>query len=466
MKTYIKNHIIAFFAIVVQTATLSASTLDDAKALYNTGRYADAIPLLIAQAKATPKNQSVQEMLAVSYYEVGNIEEAKKIFKQISAKSALISSKYLFKIAFDEFEFEEAESWFDKYELALKKAKKSASELDLQLAAKAKAAKIMLEHVEKIQVIDSLSVDRDSFFEFYNLHDDAGKILKEGDNVVTYSADGNTKRWAEVDSMGIHYLYESRKLLDGEWTTPVKFDSRFNADGSAIYPYVLPDGITMYFANNGNESIGGYDLFMTRKDLETGEYLQPQNMGMPYNSPYDDYLLVIDEYKGIGWWATDRNRIDGKLTIYVFIPKEMRENYDADDDLIANYASLRNYKLTWAEDADYSQILDLAYQEKPEQEVDNKAELNFEISKDVVYKSFDDFKTPEGKKQIELYLATEKKFNEISETIDQMRSQYHDASEAEKKMLTNKILQAEKNKEKIAVELDYYANLVRRAEKK
>ena len=95
----------------------------------------------------------------------------------------------------------------------------------------------------------------------------------------------------------------------------------------------MPDGVTLYFANNGENSLGGYDIFMTRRsdgDGEGKEYFQPQNVGMPYNSPFNDFMMAIDEASGLGWWATDRNQIPGKVTVYVFIPSQMRVNVEPD----------------------------------------------------------------------------------------------------------------------------------------
>ena len=84
---------------------------------------------------------------------------------------------------------------------------------------------------------------------------------------------------------------------------------------------MMSDGITLYYANDGDNTLGGYDIFMTRKG-DDGRFLQPQNIGMPYNSPYDDYMLAIDEVTGAGWWATDRNQIPDSVTIYVFVPND------------------------------------------------------------------------------------------------------------------------------------------------
>ncbi len=78
---------------------------------------------------------------------------------------------------------------------------------------------------------------------------------------------------------------------------------------------------------------------------------------MPYNSPYDDYLLAIDEETGIGWWATDRNRLGDYITIYKFIPQELRINYPVDTENLGGLARLTDYRRTWEYGKDYSDLI-------------------------------------------------------------------------------------------------------------
>ena len=44
----------------------------------------------------------------------------------------------------------------------------------------------------------------------------------------------------------------------------------------------------------------GYDIFVTRYNTNTYSYLMPENVGMPFNSPYNDYMSVsythLDSY--------------------------------------------------------------------------------------------------------------------------------------------------------------------------
>jgi hypothetical protein len=67
-----------------------------------------------------------------------------------------------------------------------------------------------------------------------------------------------------------------------------------NDSGSQAYPFVLSDGLTIYFSTTGHQSFGGYDIFVTRYNLTNDSYLAPNQMNMPFNSPFNDYLMVVD----------------------------------------------------------------------------------------------------------------------------------------------------------------------------
>jgi hypothetical protein len=102
---------------------------------------------------------------------------------------------------------------------------------------------------------------------------------------------------------------------------------------------MMSDGQTFYYGSKGEGSIGGYDIFMTRRG-DDGSYFDGSNIGMPYNSTANDYMLAIDETTGLGWFATDRDAPEGKVTIYTFIPNATRVNYDPDTSNLASLALL------------------------------------------------------------------------------------------------------------------------------
>jgi hypothetical protein len=192
---------------------------------------------------------------------------------------------------------------------------------------------------------------------------------------------------------------------------------------------MMSDGSTLYFASQGEGSIGGYDIFCSNRDSQTHEYMSPLNIGMPYNSPYNDFMLAIDEENGIGWWATDRHTRSGDsdqstVTIYVFIPNDVRVNRHIDDPDIVSYAKMTDYKMTWEEDADYSEIL----QTISEIDVDHKVvatEFEFPISSEVVYRNYDDFKTHEGTELMRDYLEKTEALTDLTEQLSKLRKSYH-----------------------------------------
>jgi len=214
--------------------------------------------------------------------------------------------------------------------------------------------------------------------------------------------------WAAPDSTGHRQIVESIKLTDDSWSNPSPISDNLSENGDNDYPFMMADGVTLYFANNGNESIGGYDIFVATRDTATDSYLQPRNIGMPYNSPYDDYMLAIDELNGIGWWATDRNQLDDKLTIYVFVPNELRRNYDSDIDDIESYARISDYKAT-QEGQDYSELMK-EISEISTSTVTKKEDFRFPIGGGKIYTTLNDFKSTNAKNLMSQYLLDSKRF--------------------------------------------------------
>jgi hypothetical protein len=184
---------------------------------------------------------------------------------------------------------------------------------------------------------------------------------------------------------------------------------------------MMPDGVTLYYANNGAESLGGYDIFISRKD-DNG-FLKPQNVGMPYNSADDDYLLAIDEVNSIGWWATDRNHLGDKITIYRFIPSELRVNYSADEPKLVAYARISSYRDTWADGADYSELLSRV----DSAEYASGAQTNdfyFAMPGNKIITSWDDLSTAAARTAMEEYLEAKASLEGNIATLDELRLKY------------------------------------------
>ena len=432
--------------MILSATSVSASVVDDAKASINAAQtpqdYQAVLTKLQNELKRKPKPNTAIDLkywAGVACFHLDRYDEAAEYFEAATSRHA-DAYRYLGKISFADYDFESALEAYDDYQEALKKAKKSVPE-DLEAeVAMANSAQSMLDRVESIVVIDSISVPYEKFFSHYRVALSAGR-LRSLDELPVKTPDGGREQmyysnenddfilWADVDSAMNTRLYEASRLNDGTWHEPVMVDFGDDRSNHDAYPFMMSDGSTLYFASQGEGSIGGYDIFCSNRDSQTHEYMSPLNIGMPYNSPYNDFMLAIDEENGIGWWATDRHtRSDDSdqstVTIYVFIPNDVRVNRHIDDPDIVSYAKMTDYKMTWEEDADYSEIL----QTISEIDVDHKvvaAEFEFPISSEVVYRNYDDFKTHEGTELMRDYLEKTEALTDLTEQLSKLRRSYH-----------------------------------------
>lgn len=479
MNGKIKNMIAVIASMMTFSATTSALTLEEAKALYSKGDYESALPAfqeLYVKNPRNAKNASINHWIGVCLYKTGNHQESRKYFEYAVSRSVAESYLYMSKLEFESYNFDEAQSYVDSYSQSLSKQKKELSDDVRKYMAQTRAAKSMIEHVEKITIIDSIIVDKAEFFKHYKISPSIGSFKtseclpyeKPDDKTFVFATEGSEKlMWVQNDSTEVSRLYETSRLIDGTWEPYSKADDILNNNGEIAYPFMMPDGAILYYACNGDGSIGGYDIYISRKNLDDGSYYQPQNIGMPYNSPFDDYLLVIDENTGVGWWATDRNQIPNKLTIYLFIPNEIRENYDSDDDNLRSYARINSIRDTWREGADYSEYFEKIEAIGTEGKKEKK-DFTFEVKKGVIYTSFDDAKTSEGRQYLEQYISTLKNYNSSVEQLNGMRVDYANSKSdnAKRAQLKSRIIATEKSLQKKDEELKYLKNAVIKSESK
>lgn len=263
--------------------------------------------------------------------------------------------------AFLNYNFEEAADHYDTYRSLKTKAKQPFDENFEVWEAQLDVALNAFDKVQKIVVVDSITVPASSFYKSYKLAQSAGEIAPSNTfklkGVANSGEIGFLNEWKDYlitvspNEDGDLRLIENRKLLDGSWESHEILEGNFEKSGDYAFPFMSGDGQTLYFANNGDESMGGFDLFVAQKEPLTDVVLQPLNLGMPFNSPYDDFMMAIDEENGLGWWATNRNSEDGsEITIYVYRLDAVRKNYPSDTPDLVKFARLDDYKATQEND--------------------------------------------------------------------------------------------------------------------
>ncbi|MBR5331813.1 MAG: tetratricopeptide repeat protein [Muribaculaceae bacterium] len=409
-------------------------TLNDAKALYNNEEYDKALQAfkeLLAKNSKSAKDANLNNYVGLCLYNLGEYDLSIPYFTLAESKSVPDASKHLALIAFNNYEFEDALDHIETYQESLSKAKKEMPQEFEAFISRAVNARNMLDRVENIQIIDSINVNAESFFKFYKISQECGSInatdiLPNGFEAAPYSIVYQPESkaqmiWPTLNADMKETLVSSSILSDNSWEQPQELDETIN-NGNSNYPYMMPDGITLYFANDGENSIGGYDIFFTRKDDDG--FLQPQNMGMPYNSLHNDFMLVIDEMTGLGWWATDRNQIDGQVTIYTFIPSEIRKNYPTDTPNLINLAKINAISDTWLDDNNYTEILNNLSDINKFESTNHSNQFSLTLPNGKIYTSITDFQYEEAVQAMQEYLDELNTLNNLIQQVSQLRIDY------------------------------------------
>lgn len=165
----------------------------------------------------------------------------------------------------------------------------------------------------------------EDFFLFYPLEDHAWRRTPNqldslgGDNLsraIYVPQDSRDIYYSAKDEEGIRNIYATH-LSDSLWSVPALINEQMTSSSDEIYPMLSPDGQSLYFASKGLYGMGGYDLYVSQWNKETGDWDIPVNMGFPYSSPYDDFLFVNTEDGKYSIFASNRECGRDSVTIYV-----------------------------------------------------------------------------------------------------------------------------------------------------
>lgn len=113
-------------------------------------------------------------------------------------------------------------------------------------------------------------------------------------------------------------IYMSIKLPNGEWGIPTNLGDVINSEENENYPNISNDGKTLYFCSTGYNSMGGYDIFVSRKNSK-GEWSKPENIGYPINDTYDNQTISFTENKRYAYVSLTREGGFGDADIYKVI---------------------------------------------------------------------------------------------------------------------------------------------------
>ena len=466
-----KRHIVIFVLMSLLSIQLPAQTLEQlARQNFLDGKYAEAKPQFKRCLKTAPRDSRINYWYGACCIETGEVDEAYSYLQFAVDKKVQNAYRYMARYHYLKGHYAEAAENLETYLGFGQSDDKTYAEAQ-QMLLDVQNRQRFMRRVEKVVFIDSIVVDKASFLDAYHLGSEAGSIYKYNDyyqkndstdGTVFLSEMGNKIYLSCPTDSGRTELFSSYRMTD-EWSAPQPLQG-LPDEGDNCYPFMLPDGITFYFANNGSQSIGGWDIFVTRYNSESDRFLRSDNVGMPFNSEANDYMMAIDEMNGVGWFASDRRQPEGQVCIYSFIWNEGRKEYydtdNCDPAVLRRAADIASISETQTdEDAIRKARQNLfklsveASTSPSSQTVSSKGDFVFVIDDFTDYHQVSDFKNPEAKALCEQYLKAQKELESVSATLTQKRKAWESANASSRTALSTEILSLEAECERLFIEV-------------
>ena len=119
-------------------------------------------------------------------------------------------------------------------------------------------------------------------------------------------------------------IFMSNRLPDGNWGKAILLDSTVNTVYDDNYPYFAPDGKSFFFASEGHNSMGGYDLFRCEYNEDSSSFSKPENLGYPINTSMDDRTISLSTSMRYAYIASLREGGFGDLDLYRVVMKDVQ----------------------------------------------------------------------------------------------------------------------------------------------
>lgn len=293
----------------------------------------------------------------------------------------------------------------------------------------------LLTSTAKVMFVDSLVVDENDFIQNLPLSSSCGKISmkksSKGEGMDYYYVNefGNKKFSSELQPTGIHQLTVQERL-GTKWDAPQVIE--LEGVNDIICPYLMTDGVTLYFAaKDGEDSMGKYDIYYTVYDSDSHSFYKPQSLGLPFNSFGDETYYIIDEFNDLGYMVSNRRQPEGKTCVYIFQPTETRETYDIENtpeaelDRLARLRSIKDSQMD-------ATLLASAQSRLSEARKSNGTktanDFDFIINANLVYHKLSDFRSSVNQNQFPTYLTMKANVEAREKQLSTLRENYHNGN--------------------------------------
>ncbi len=466
MKNIILSILLAMPIVASAQGNIKTAIVD-----FDAGNYPSAIDNLSEILTTNDRDPKANYYLGASYVCMHqNISEGIKRLKFAQVKGIILDSHFYLGRAYELiFEYEQARTSFEKFLKTAKNEKLIAQAHDylhqidnsVPLASK----------IFDIHVIDKYRVTPDSLLSVYNPSREVGQLVHNRDFFESeVDPDGilyRTERGDEVffslkNGEGKDKLYKIEKLLDG-WGDMTALEGLASSDNDCM-PVMMTDGTTLYFSSDRDGGMGGFDIYRTTYDSDSRSFTEPVNLGVPFNSPFDDYLFVGDEFRNRAWFASNRETSPDSLIVYEILWDEtVIRNFAQSTDEIRQASLLKiDPSLANMRDDVSSEV---GVTKNNFSVTHDTKKFEFLVNDSLTYTQWEHFRSEDAKKKYEQAYNLQQQKDSLTAQMAQKRKEFMMLdSDNERNEKIAEVLQIERSMYTIEDDLKAYQNVARKLE--
>jgi outer membrane protein OmpA-like peptidoglycan-associated protein/tetratricopeptide (TPR) repeat protein len=135
------------------------------------------------------------------------------------------------------------------------------------------------------------------------------------DSQPSIASDGKTLYFAsdrKGGRGGVDLYVTVKDISSGIWSKPENLGPVINTNFDEKSAFIHSDFQTLYFSSDGHPGVGGVDIFFSKKS-EDGKWSEPKNIGIPINTNRDDLGFFVSTDGHLGYFASNEpTRSNGK----------------------------------------------------------------------------------------------------------------------------------------------------------
>ncbi|MFC2080128.1 hypothetical protein ACFLRQ_01500 [Bacteroidota bacterium] len=225
----------------------------------------------------------------------------------------------------------------------------------------------------------------------------------------------------------------AKKGRSGKWVDINPIDE-INTDQNEILPYFDPIGQDIYFASDGHEGLGGFDLYRSHYDEDLDKWSYPVNLGFPINSVLDDYLFLPGRDLGMAMLFSGRQMMESSVALYRIQLREPKQSLlTATPEEIKRVSNIGNHTEEVTAEFDY-------FEPELDEKIQNEKPVN---NQDLEENSAsDESENPEYDENFQKLISNALMHQTISDSLTELaiasRSKLKDSSDSDNKWISQK----------------------------